>query len=392
MAYDVTSWFVQQVISNNPAGIVRQFTIGSSDYSDRVISWPSFKKEWDNIKPTTLTLRLANEDKGLNFLRSDKTVLQANALIKFGFTHPDSGDEIITLYSGRTNVVKYYGGAVDIVLTDKFEQLGERVIGSSDDPISYSGSNYLPSDLTWYIVTSYGGYSAIESTSNPDINYEEFLAWAEVFSLSGVYFNAEFDGVKCLEALRKIGRYTLSAIYIQEDKISFRRFGIADSNVTSLGNSSIDDLVVEFSDKGTVNKQYTFADYSVESDYWQTTVFDVSTSSVNSYGLKESTEKDENIWYVGSTGALDLSQRIVQIKGEPFDQLTVKSYLHGFVRNIGETIYINDPFHGIDDSYRIMGMELDLDEGVSEFMLDRSQFGQEFILDTSTLGSSDVLT
>lgn len=392
MAYDVTSWFVQQVISNNPADIVRQFTIGSSDYSDRVISWPSFKKEWDNIKPTTLTLRLANEDKGLNFLRSDKTVLQANALIKFGFTHPDSGDEIITLYSGRTNVVKYHRGAVDIVLTDKFEQLGERVIGSSDDPISYSGSNYLPSDLTWYIVTSYGGYSAIESTSNPDINYEEFLAWAEVFSLNEVYFNAEFDGVKCLEALRKIGRYTLSAIYIQEDKISFRRFGIADSNVTSLGNSSIDDLVVEFSDKGTVNKQYTFADYSVESDYWQTTIFDVSTSSVNSYGLKESTEKDENIWYVGSIGALDLSQRIVQIKGEPFDQLTVKSYLHGFVRNIGETIYINDPFHGIDDSYRIMGMELDLDEGVSEFMLDRSQFGQEFILDTSTLGSSDVLT
>lgn len=392
MAYDVTSWFIEQTLSQNPAPIVRKFLIGTSDYSDRVTKWPKFKQVWDDIKPTTLTMKLANEDGALNVLRDDKLVLRSEAEVQFGFTHTSSGDELITQYLGKTSRVKFARGAIDITLTDKFEQLGSRVIGSSDDPVTYAGSNYLPADIAWYAVTSYGGYSAIESTSNPDIDYESFTDWRDRFSADATYMNANLEGLKCLELVRKIGRHTLSAIYTKEGKISFQRFTIGDANVSSLNSDNLQDLTVEFSDRDMVNRQYTYADYSVESDYWQTNVLVEDATSVNSYGPKEETEKDDNIWYVGSGGALNLGQNITQVRGEPYDKLTAMTYLHGFTRLVGETIHVKDDFMTIDSAYRVMGREVDMDSGKTKFYLDRSQFSNEFILDTSSLNGDDVLT
>jgi len=392
MAYDVSSWFLEQIQSQNPAPIVRQFLIGTSDYSERVAKWPKFEQRWDDIKPTTLTMKLANEDQALNALRSDKTVLRATTSIKFGFTHQDSGDETVTLHSGRTSSVRYRGGAVDITVTDKFQQLGDRTIGSSDVPVEYIGSNYNPADLTWYFITSHGGYSAVESDSNPDIDYTAWSEWRQIYTGNSVFVNAHIEGKKALEMVRKMGRYTTTAIFTKEGKISFHRFGIGDANVTSLTANEIDDLTLEFSGEDMVNKQSVYADYSVESDYWKINAVDEDTASVNSYGLSESTEKDKNIWYVNSVGALDMAQREVIIRGVPFDKLKVKTFLQGFTRLVGETAHISDGFHSIDGTFRIMGTEIDMETARSTLTVDQSQYFGSFILDTSSLNGADVLT
>jgi len=392
MAYDVTSWFVEQTLLKTPQNLVRKFTIGSSDYSERVITWPKFKTVWNDIRSTKLNVKLANQDAGMNFMREDKTLLRQNVKFEFGYTHPTSGDELITLFAGKSERVKYQKETTEMTIVDKFKQLSDRVMGSSDVPIDYTSSDYLPADIAWYAITSYGGFDTTADSNNVDINYESWLEWASVFSADGVHMNALFSGTKVSEVLRKIGRHTLSAVYIAEDKLNFHRFSQADTNVTSFDNTNISDLILEFNDADIVNKQYVSAVYDVTSKFHTVTVNDVSTSSVNSFGLREDTEEDKNIWYVNSASAINLAQRKIQTGGEPFDSLLLKTNLTGFTRLVGETISIIDSFHSINDSFRIMSQKIDMDKAIVDFDVDKSQFTSPFILDTSKLDSADVLT
>lgn len=390
MPFSVTSWFESQTLLQSPDNLVRKFYIGTSDYSEKVVKWPKFKKKWNDIRPITLNVQLANEDQEMNFMREDKTTMVQSCSLQIGYTHENSGDELITLFAGYSEKVKYRREMCELSIADKFKQLTERTIGDDDTPVTYTDTNYLPSDLAWYAVTSYGGYSALESTSNPDIDYAAYINWAEVFSGDSVYVNGEFSGEKCAEVLRKIGRYTQSAIYVQDNKITFHRFSVADSNQLTLNNDNIDDLIVEFDDDHTVNKQYVNGGWTVDSEY-TITVWEEDTPSVNSFGLKEDTEEDEHIWYVTSGSCKNLAERIILTKGEPYDKLTIKTYMEGIIYLIGETIICTDPFHDIDGNYRIMEQEIDTKTGMVTFMCDQSQFLGAFILDVSTLNGPDTL-
>ena len=392
MAYSVTSWFIEQTLKKTPDNLVRQFTIGSSDYTDRISKWPKFKTTWNGVKPVKLVMNLANQDRGMNFLREDKTLLRQQTSLKFGYTHPTSGDELIELHAGTSENVRYKDENLELVIVDKFKQLTERVIGSSDAPIDYTTSDYLPADIAWYAITSYGGFDNVASTSNVDINYSSWLAWSDVFSADAVKMNALFKGVKVAEVLRKIGRHTMSAIYVTEDKLHFHRFSQADANVTSFDNNTINDLSLSFGDADIVNKQYVFAGYVPDSNFHSITVNDVASSSVNSFGLRENVEKDDSVWYADSGSAINLAQRIIQTIKEPFDSVEVKTNLNGLTRLVGETISITDSFHLIDDSFRIMEHTVDANDGSVMFKVDRSQYTSPFILDTSVLDGTDVLT
>lgn len=301
-------------------------------------------------------------------------------------THP------IPIYKGTIDKVSYNDASVALTVSDKFKQLSERVVGTSDVPVNYTGSDYLPSDLAWYLVTSYGGYSAIESNSNPDINYEAFAEWAAVFSNSAILMQAYFDGQKITECLRKIGRMTRSAIHIANNKIDFHRFSLADSNQCDVSPDCIVKFEALIDDDLVVNKQYVFADYAQNSDYFRIVCFDADTPSVNSFGLKEDIEQDKNVWYVNSVSATDLVQRLLLTNGEPYTQVKMTTGAKGLVREVGETVSVNWPHLNIAAGYRIMNQKLDFEKMQATFISDRSQLLPGFILDTSTLDGPDILT
>lgn len=392
MPYNVTSWFNEQTLLKTPNNLVRKFTIGTSDYSDRVIKWPTFKTSWNDIRPMKLKMLLANGDTGMNFLREDKTLLRQESKIEFGYTHATSGDELITLFSGTPERVRYSKERTEIVIVDKFRQLTERVMGSGDAPIDYTGSSYLPADIAWYAITSYGGFDTTKSSANVDIDYDSWLTWSNVFSADAVLMKARLDGQKVSEVLRKIGKQTLSAVYISEARLTFHRFSTVDTAVTSFDNSVTDNLTLEFNDSDIINKQYVAAGFSVVSDYSTITVEDASTSSINSFGLREDLIEDEKVWYANSGSAINLAQRVIQIEGEPFDDVNLETYLNGFTLLVGDTISVVDSFHSIDDLFRVMDKVVNVDKGSINIGVDRSQFDFPFILDTSTLGSFEVLT
>jgi len=391
MSHTVTSWFTAQSFSKTPAPIVRKFTIGSSDYSSRVMKWPSFTRSHNDIRPISLKMMLANADGGMNYLRSDKTLMENNCDVSFGFTHATSGDELIDMFSGKMSKLVFKNEVLDISITDKFKQLTERVVGTSDVPVSYTGSNYLPSDVAWWAITSYGGYDATVSSANTDINYSTFAEWASVFSGDAVFIEAEFKGTKVAEILRKLGRYTQSAIYIDDNKISFHRFGVADSHSTTLGSTDLRNVEVSFDKSDLVTKQYVFADYDTTSRYHKITVHASNSASANSFGLLEAVEKDSNVWYVNSASGINLAERKILVDGEPNDKLVAETGLQGFPLSIGETLTIVDDFFSETQSYRIMGHTLNMDTGLSTLKINKALLFSGFILDTSTLDGPDTL-
>ena len=368
-----------------------------SNGGDRVYQY-TLSTAWDISTGTydNKTLNVVNEDiipTGISFEDNGKYLYVAGDSNAAIFQYKLETDETIDLFTGKIKGIKYVGETCTIAMTDKFQQLSERQVGTSDVPVSYTGSNYLPSDIAWWIVTSYGGYSTVTSTSNPDIDYEAFNDWAAIFSGDSVLVQAEFDGQKCTEILRKMARQTHSAIFIKENKISFHRFGIADANVASLGPSEIIDLALSFDTDDIINRQYVAGDYDVDSNYHQFTVVDVNTASVNSFGAKENYLKDTNLWYVDSGSALNLAQRMILTTADPDDSINIKTGLIGIDRQVGETIFVSDAFHGITENYRILKHKIDTDRGIVEFDIDRTQVTGTFILDTTSLGSTtEVLT
>ena len=391
MPYSVSSWFVDQCLSTKPS-IKRKFMIGTSDYSERVIKWPSIVRKWDDLKSTSVTIGLHNQDQAMNFIRDTKTTMQTSCSVHFGFNTDSGTSETINMFSGVMGRVEYSGGNCNITMTDKFKQLEERVVGTSDVPVSYTASSYLPSDLAWYIVTSYGGFSAVTSTSNPDIDYAAFQTWSAIFSGDSVLMKGTFDGAKCSEIIRKIARHTFSGVFVKENKLSFVRFGPTNSNVASVGPNHLYDVSLSFDDEFIVNKQFCFGGYDTTSKYWTISTNAANSASVNSYGRREGLEKDENIWYTTSGSAINLAQRIITVKGLPYDQVNIKTGLTILPQLIGETIYVEDAFHSMQDSYRIMEQKFDMDKGELSARIDRSQLTTFFTLDVSSLDGSDTLS
>lgn len=389
MPYSVSSSFVDGVSSNCFAPL-RKFTIGTSDYSAFVAKWPKIKRQWNQIRPKDMTLTVANEDKTFNFMLADKTFLNTQCKVELGITHAVGSEETIEMFSGTIEKLSFSRGAVAVTLMDKTKPFAEKLIGTNDNPVDYTGSNYLVSDLAWYVCTSHGGFSAVESTSNPDIDYSSFLEWSAIFSDNNVLVHALYDGVKVADALQRLGRYTDSSIIEEDGKLRFYRWTEASSDQVVLDNAQIMDASLLIDDAEILNRQYVYGDYDVNSNYWKIAAFDQNTSSVNSFGLHTELLRDRTIWYVDSQSTLNMAQRLIFTNAEPYEQYKVKTTLAPVYQQIGDTIKITD--NQLDEfggAFRLMGYELNLDTLSMSIDLDNSRFSDAFRLDHATLGLLD---
>lgn len=390
MPYSVTSWFMDQTVERSP-DVARKFTIGASDYSDRVLRWPRLRRNHNDIRPVEISIDLANEDQDLNIFKADKTLLRADCQVQIGFTHPQSGDEFITVHQGRVSRVKYQGGVANLTIRDKIKDFTERTIGTSDLPVTFTDTDYLPSEIAWTLCTCYGGLVDSRDNANADIDFANFSAWAGIWSGDNVFLKARFDGMKVNDALRRLGKMTHSAIYLENNKLEFFRFAEADSHETLLDADRIGDLTLEIDDAKIVNKQIVLADYDVNSRFHKITTIAQDTASVNSFGVREDIVRDETIWYTGSATALNLAQRLVDFGANPYEKYVIEGPLVPIARQIGETVRLVDSHLGVDSSstWRLMDYEFDLDRGRSRLQVDGSQIYFPFTLDDDVLGLLD---
>lgn len=390
MTFDVTSWFISQCEYSPP--VVRKFWVGSTDYSEYVTRWPSIKRTWNDVRPVSASISLDNTGKTFNFFHSDPSNLMGSAALQMGLTHPSSGDELITLLTGKIERVRLSGKKANITITDKTKPFSELQLGNNETPLDYTGSSYLPSDLVWYWITSYGGFDTTPNGSNVDIDYTAFSTWAGVFSGDNVRMKAYLSGMKITEALRKVARITRSAIFIKDNKLSFHRFSLADSHQTDFDYTNLIETDVTLDDKTVTNRQFVLADYSITSKSHNITCVSTDGPSVNSYGIREETEEDSDIWYVDSISALNLAQRVIFTEKYPYSDFTATCTMGGIVRQIGETMILTDEFFGESaEAYRILSNEINIHTGQVKIGCNATQILSSFRLDYSSLDSSDAL-
>jgi len=394
MPHDVTSWFVDQTrqVGSEPK---RVFKIGTSDYSDRVSKWPAFKRTAYEIKAVNPRVSLANADGDLNLFFENTYTLVNTCTLEIGFTHPTSGDELITVFTGFLKDVNYPRKECITLMKDRLLEFTQKKVGESDVPVEFT--NELPSDIAWTLCTCYGELST-DSATNPDIDYDSFLEWAGIFSVDNILCDAYYDGQKVTEALTSLSKMTDSAIWVEGDgKVNFKRFTNASSfDIVLSVDDEILDLTIDVESQRLVNRQSVGFDYAQESDYWQKTVFAQNTTSVNTFGLNEETIEDESIWFNTSGSALNLAQRKVSLLSSPPKLFTLKIPLVGIYMQLGETVRLVDSFYGITsvDAWAITEYEYNMNTDQMQFVVDGAATLTPFILDVTELDSSagEVLT
>lgn len=296
--------------------------------------------------------------------------------------------ECMEIFTGKAKGIKFRKEVCTLSLVDKFQQLSDRTMGTSDDPVSYVDSNYLPSDIAWWAVTSYGGMSTDTTSANPDIDMTSFNEWAGIFTADNISVQGLFDGQKVTEVLRKIARSTHSGIFVHQNKLHFRRFGIIDTATSSLGAGEIKDLALSFDMTDVSNRQFVSGGFDVTSDAYAFTVQQEDTASVNSFGAKEARIKDKNFWYADSGSAVNLAQRKIYDNAKPDDAMDIETTLVVLPRTIGETLHVQDAFHGIAGDYRILSNKINIDTGKIAVKVDKALIVNPFILDASTLDNT----
>lgn len=396
--YSVSSAYLS-VIEAQQAKLHRKFTIGTSDYSASVVKWPKFSRSWNDVKFSAAEVSLSNHGGEMDFLLTSPVEMTKECSVELGATYTTGSGTQVTeyqpIFKGSTGRASFgsNGTIVGLRLINKFKTFGERIIGDRENPVDLTTSNYLPSDIAWTIVTCYGGLSSVKSSSNPDIHYESFQDWSEVFSSDSVFMHAHFDGQKVQQALRKLGRMTDSSIVDEAGLIVFGRLDTSSTEAYEIAREATLSGTAVIDDTNIVNKQFVNAGYDVDSSEYTITVYDQDTTSTNSYGLREQVEEDKNIWYVNSVSALNLAQRITDVNANPSITYKLKFGVQPAAREVGETIKASHPKLGLSgDVFRIMGYDVDLEKGEYQLSLNDTQLSTFFTLDHSSLGLLDYST
>lgn len=389
---EVSSWFTDQLnlMASEPK---RVFTMAGSDHSARVKKWPTMRRDIDQIKPTNIVISLSNVDGLYNHMRTALYTMVASCHIEAGFTHPESGDELVKLHTGIIEKVKFTTSkTANFYIKDKLYDMSLRKIGSTETQVDFASQ--IPSEIAWTMVTCYGGLSTVQSDSNTDIHWEKFEKWAGVFSADSVVATANFQGELVVEGLKQIMDYTDSFHWVDGDgRLVFERF----SEVSSLDFLIEQDKHRKFSldiDAETmVNRQYVDYNYSVASEYWQNQVSAVDSLSVNSFRLHENVLQSPNIWYTTSGTASNIALRRINRLSQPPQNFKISMPLFGLHREPGNTVRITDSFFNVSSGagWHISEQKINLDNFTIEVSASEALVANGFYLDINDLDGDELL-
>ena len=380
--FDVTSWFVDQ-LAQKTSSPKRVLTIGTSDYSSRVTKWPTVRRALNDIRSTSITIGLENADGGMNSFFENTYTLPNSAMIQFGFTHPDSGDELIPMFTGNMIDVSYQREICNVKIRDNFWDFTQKVVGANNDPVT---ANTIPTDILWWLITSYGELSNVASTNNPAVDYTSYLKLAESFSIDNVTCQVRFEGEKVHEAVERVAKYLDIGIWVEGNgKIMFERTTVASDSDPILSDTI--ETRIDVQTQRLINKQYVDFDYDVDSDYWASRVFDQSTSSVNTFGLHENAIQDDIVWFTGSASAINIAQRKVVIYSDPPRKFTIDAPPLQIYHQLSDTFRFVDSFFNVSSEvpYRATELSFNMDDGKITWTMDGASVFNPFVLDVDSL-------
>lgn len=394
---EVTRWIDGQ-FDQPISSPVRAFYIGGSDYSSRVVKWPKVKQEASqgqvigNLRSQTVTIQLANNDGGLNDFYKVSYSVQNTCSLKVGFVNSEGANELLTIFSGKINSVRYPSdGVCEVKIRDRIYDFTQFEVGAQDSAQVFSGT---PSVIAWNICTSFGGLSAITSISNPDINYQKFREWAYQCSNDNLFMSVRLEGKKGFEGIQSLLQMADSALYVDGDgKLCFYRFSESGSLGTVFDRTKLKSMQIDVEANALINQQFVNFNYDVTSDSFANRIVSQDSTSVNTYGLRADTIEDEIAWFNDSGSALNLADRRIRRYANPPIMFKNVGGLYGIYREIGQTAFLVNSFYdiGSNSGWRVVSKEIDLQDGAITWGIDEALLRNAFYLDITSLDGNELL-
>lgn len=248
MAFSVSSWWIEQ--AQNPVQApVRRLTFTTKwtnsvyDMSHLVNQWPTMSRKVNQWRRGMMRLKIGigdlepalagilNDPEPVDLYRGIWTV-------GVGFHHPNSGDELITVFRGGSEGPSYKKGVLSLSVQGSDIPLFRSKWGSREDPIRIGGmitggTDHRPADLAYWLCVSGGGMDDAMHPGNEDIDYLAWASWRDRFTPGPIgqydgtgYMSLVAQGQPILGILKEILKQSHSISWIGADgRMSFRHRG-----------------------------------------------------------------------------------------------------------------------------------------------------------------------
>ena len=385
IGHDADSFYLSKQSQTNPSSIVRQFTYNNSDFSDRIVRYPTLKQNYIDVVGPGFNVTVENASKLMNELIEDRTSFKRSGEVFYGYQSELNSANVLQLGAGFLTNVSYNDHQARLNFKNRLDLLSQVFVSTdttSQLGVSFTGSEYNPADIVWEILTnnSYGAnFSNVTCKYNAQIHYDSWYQWKTNLAAENITVQGFFPyGTNYVEALKSIAELTDSAIYGEADnRLYFLRnlTGVESfSSVVSLSD------IIRCSTTGDaydmVNKYSVSMSFSVVSNKVEgprSTLTFVNTASVNSFGATLKQPTTQLIWYTNSANANNLAQRVVFRRRQPEIKLKITTPIKYLGNQLGDLFYVNLDEVGLyDQPYTLIGktvnlenqeMELDLSVG-----------------------------
>jgi hypothetical protein len=395
MSLAVSSWFIGESRAPRSAPL-RRFVLGGSDYSDAVLRWPTLRFRADTIDLGTTTVHLSNVERRFQLFVDCAQALTSSAELALGFTHPQSGPEWLSLFLGAPSHATFERGGLELrlQLQGRTRSLSDVALGTAAESggLEFTGSAWYPSELAWNLVTSHGGLSAVQSTSNPDIDYAEWAAWRDADAVRDVRVQAHLTGERIYQVLDSLALLSSRVISFRNGRLHFadaiQPFG-ADA-IQPFGADAIQpfgaappalppDTVLEaalaLDPTRLVNHYFVEAAYNPATGAFGAQHTRVHSASQAAYGRRSARFSSRGVWHAAAQDAYYLAEDRVRFGHEPLPRLRVRTPLAGGLElGVGAVVTWTDSHLGLAARpFRVLEQALALQSGEVELLLEAAR-------------------
>ncbi|MDH5750784.1 MAG: hypothetical protein OEZ59_00015 [Deltaproteobacteria bacterium] len=382
MSLNVSSWFIEH-LKGRSLSPLRRFTLGGSDYSDKVLRWPSLNFRADTIDLGTTQVELDATGNHFQFLVNCNHLFSTSAEISLGLTHPQSGPEFLNLYLGGISNIHFERGGTRIRLQmqGKTKDLTDTALGSEAESLGldFTSSMHFPSDFVWMLVTSYGGMSALESTSNPDIDYETWLKWRQDNILKDTRVKAYLTGEKIYQIINTLAEMDTRVVAFQGGRLFFSdMFQPYSEGGIHFDLSRTLDFNWELGPSRIINEFTAEAGYNPSTGKFNSNYTKTDDVSQSNFGIRSRRHGSKGVWFARSFDGIFMAQDKVYIHRNPLARMSIRTTLgDGLLYNLGEILSITDSHLGLDGkNFRLIGQGIDLDSGITHLQLEEAAHRQ----------------
>lgn len=374
MSLAVTSWFAAQAARPHLAPR-RRLLLGGEDHSERVLRWPALAARLESIDLGTAAVELSNIGGRFNGLLQGGALLTTSCEIALGLTHPQSGTEWAVLYTGQPSHVTFSanGAEVAVQLQGKTRTLMDLALGgaATSAGLDFTTSAWHPADLAWLLVTSHAGLSAVQSTSNPDVDYAGWRAWRESDVVRDVRARAYFTGEKVYQALADLARLSGMAVGFASGRLFFADLYGAFAAQGALPLEHALELSVTVDPAALVNRFTVEADYNPATGRHAAQLTRVHSGSQARYGPRAGRYGPRGVWHATANDGRYFVEDQLRFGRDPVPRVAVRASLAGGLhRTPGDVVTLTHTPLGLAGEFRVVARELDVQEAALRLELE----------------------